>query len=103
MFGDIFLCQFPFTSGAPGKIRPALLLFDLKEDAIICRVTSILHDHSLDVLISDWASASLLKPSVARLDRVVTAEKSIFLRRLGILSAPDREAVRTTWNEHMKL
>jgi hypothetical protein len=53
MFGDIFLCQFPFTSGASGKIRPALLLFDLKEDAIICRVTSILHDQSLDVLLND--------------------------------------------------
>lgn len=89
MFGDILLCQFPFTSGAPGKVRPALLLFDLNDDAIICRVTSILHDHSLDVLLNDWASAGLLKPSVARLDRVVTAEKTIFLRRLGALSAPD--------------
>jgi mRNA interferase MazF len=103
MFGDIFLCQFPFTSGASGKIRPALLLFDLKEDAIICRVPPILHDQPLDVLLNDWASAGLLKPSVARLDRVVTAEKTIFLRRLGALSAPDREAVRTTWNVNMKL
>jgi mRNA-degrading endonuclease toxin of MazEF toxin-antitoxin module len=103
MFGDIFLCQFPFTSGASGKIRPALLLFDLKDDAIICRVTSILHNQSLDVLLNDWASAGLLKPSVARLDRVVTAERTIFLKQLGTLSTPDREAVRTTWNANMKL
>jgi hypothetical protein len=79
------------------------MLFDLKEDAIICRGTSILHDQSLDVLLNDWALAGLLKPSVARLDRVVTAEKTIFLRRLGTLSAPDREAVRTIWNANMKL
>ena len=103
MFGDIFLCQFPFTSGAPGKIRPALLLFDLEDDAIICRVTSILHDDPLDVRLDDWASAGLVKPSVARLDRLVTAEKSIFLRRLGVLSSTDRDAVRITWNQNMKL
>jgi len=35
MFGDIFICQFPFTSGAASKIRPALVLFDLEQDAII--------------------------------------------------------------------
>ena len=34
MFGDIFICQFPFTSGAASKIRPALVLFDLEQDAI---------------------------------------------------------------------
>jgi hypothetical protein len=42
MFGDIFICQFPFTSGAASKIRPALVLFDLEQDAIICRVTGVL-------------------------------------------------------------
>ena len=41
-FGDIFICQFPFTSGAFNKIRPALVLFDLEQDAIICRVTGVL-------------------------------------------------------------
>jgi hypothetical protein len=33
MFGDVFICQFPFTSGASSKIRPALVLFDLEQDA----------------------------------------------------------------------
>ena len=34
MFGEVFICQFPFTSGAASKIRPALVLFDLPQDAI---------------------------------------------------------------------
>jgi hypothetical protein len=34
MFGESFICQFPFTSGAASKIRPALVLFDLVQDAI---------------------------------------------------------------------
>jgi hypothetical protein len=29
MFGEVFICQFPFTSGAASKIRSALVLFDL--------------------------------------------------------------------------
>ena len=78
MFGEKYLCQFPFTSGAPGKTRPALVLFDLNEDAIICRVTSASGRGLLDVALGDWQAAGLLKPSVARLDRIVTAEKDIF-------------------------
>ena len=51
----------------------------------------------------DWQTAGLLKPSVARLDRVVTAEKSIFPRRLGALSTEDQKAIRDRWNQHMRL
>ena len=103
MFGEVFICQFPFTSGAAGKIRPALVLFDLQHDAVICRVTSVTRSGPLDVALNDWQAAGLLKPSVARLDRLVTAEKSIFLRRLGVLSPADLAAVRNAWNSQMKL
>jgi mRNA interferase MazF len=103
MFGEIHLCEFPFTSGATTKTRPALVLFDLREDAIICRVTSVLHHSTLDVQLKDWSEAGLLKHSTARLNRIITAERTIFLRKLGDLSARDREAIRTAWNTHMKL
>ena len=103
MFGEVLLCQFPFTSGTGSKIRPALVLFDLQQDAVICRVTSVSRTGTLDVTLNDWQAAGLLKPSVARLDRLVTAEKTIFLRRLGVLSAADLAAVRGTWNKHMTL
>jgi hypothetical protein len=62
-----------------------------------------MHTDPLGVLINDWQFAGLLKPSVARLARLVTAEKSVFLRRIGVLSAADLEAVRQTWNRNMKL
>ena len=103
MFGEIFLCQFPFTSGAVSKTRPALVLFDLLQDAVICRVTSVPRSGPLEVSLNDWQAAGLLKPSVARLDRLVTAEKTIFLRRLGVLSPADQAAVRSAWNQHMTL
>lgn len=103
MFGEVYLCQFPFTSGTASKIRPALVLFDLQQDAVICRVTSVARTGALDITLNDWQAAGLLKPSVARLDRIVTAEKTIFLRRLGVLSAADMDAVRNIWNAHMTL
>lgn len=103
MFGEIQLCRFPFTSGAGFKIRPALVLFDLGQDAIIARVTSVRRNGALDVTVRDWQAANLLMPSVVRLDRLVTAEKVIFIRRLGTLSSHDLEAVRTRWNQAMRL
>lgn len=103
MFGEVYICQFPFTSGAASKTRPALVLFDLRHDAIICRITSVPHGGVLDIAITDWLQAGLLKPSVARLDRIVTAERTVFMRRLGVLSSKDLAAVQSAWNRHMKL
>ena len=103
MLGEVFISQFPFTSGAVSKTRPVLVLFDLRADAIVCRVTSVPRAGPLDVTLRDWQAAWLLKPSVARLDRLVTAEKSVFVRRLGSLSAADLQTVRETWNQWMKL
>jgi len=54
-------------------------------------------------MLKDWQAAGLLKPSVARLDRIITAEKSIFVRRLGVLSSADLAAVRGAWNKQMRL
>ena len=80
MFGEIVICQFPFTSGVLSKLRPALVLFDLQQDVIICRVTSAQRNGPLDVVLSEWQAAGLLRPSVARLDRLVTAEKTVLIR-----------------------
>jgi mRNA-degrading endonuclease toxin of MazEF toxin-antitoxin module len=103
MFGEVVICEFPFTSGHAGKVRPVLVLFDLQQDAVVCRITSVMRSGPMDVVLRDWRAAGLLKPSVARIDRIVTAEKSIFLRRLGALSAADMAAVRALWNRHMVL
>jgi hypothetical protein len=51
----------------------------------------------------DSSAAALAKPSVARLDRLVTAERMLLQRSLGRLNLTDLEAVRTAWNQHMRL
>src|SRR3990170_2111735 len=102
-FGDIFICRFPFTSGATSKPRPALVLIDVGMDVIICRITSAAHSGPFDVRVVDWAAAGLVKPSVVRLNRLVTAEKNLLSARLGELSDTDKQTVRSTWNTKMLL
>jgi mRNA interferase MazF len=75
-FGEIYVCCFPFTSGTFSKPRPVLVLFDLGVDVLICRITSVFYSGHLDVELRDWSLAGLEKPSVARLNRLVTAERS---------------------------
>jgi len=103
VFGDVFIASFPFTSGTLSKPRPVLVLFDLQPDVLICLITSVPRTGPLDVALRDWQQAGLALPSVARLDRLVTAEKSVLGRRLGCLSDIDRAAVGTAWNRHMRL
>jgi mRNA interferase MazF len=101
-FGDIYVCRFPFTSGTFSKPRPVLVLFDLEVDVVICRVTSVPYSGPLDVELRSWVAAGL-KPSVARLNRLVTAEKSLLTKYLGRLAASDAAVIKAAWNQHMTL
>jgi mRNA interferase MazF len=102
-FGEIFICRFPFTSGQVSKPRPALVLFDMGLDVVICRITSVQHSDPLDIAVADWTAAGLAKPSVIRLGRLVTAEKSLLQTRVGELSTADKDAVRKIWSANMTL
>ena len=103
MFGEVHLFRMPATDGAAGKLRPVLVLFDLEEDAVVCRITSVLRTGTLDVLLTEWLEEGLLKASVARLDCVVTVEKSLLVKKLGQLTPVDLDAVRLRWNTLMML
>lgn len=103
MPGDVFLCSFPFTSGAISKTRPVLVLFDLQQDVLVCRITSAARSNACDVPLLDWSHAGLAKTSVARIDRVVTMERSLLQRRLGQLTPRDLNAIRSAWNQNMRL
>ena len=79
------------------------MLFDLPRDVVICRVTSVARGGAADVTLADWRAAGLLVPCVASLDRLLTVERAVVLRQLGVLTPADLTAVRTVWNQHMRL
>jgi hypothetical protein len=78
-------------------------LLDLGQDCLIARITSVPHAEKLDVSLAQWKQDGLEKPSVVRLTRLVTAEKILLKIKIGSLAARDLEAVRSAWNQHMRL
>lgn len=97
--GNVVLLAFPFTDGVRQKQRPALVLLDTGDpDIVVARITSQPYTMAFDVALSDRAEAGLLLPSVVRLHKLATLEKSTVSRCLGHLSAQDWDRVRNVLN-----
>lgn len=107
--GDLVLIDFPFSGGAQTKRRPALVLLDAGDaDVLVARITSQERQHDLDVEIADWKKTGLLLPSIARLHKLATLEKSLIVKTLGSLQPLDRRAVAAVlvklfadWQSHL--
>jgi mRNA interferase MazF len=88
------LVAFPFSGGAQVKRRPALVILDSGDaDIVVARGTTRVHPTPFDVSLTDWQSAGLLAPSVARLHKLATLERKLVDRKLGQMSAKDRAQV----------
>ena len=95
--GTVVLLAFPFSDALRAKQRPALVLLDLEdEDIVVARVTSQQPKSEFGVTLRKWREAGLLLPSVVRLHKVATLEKSLVKRTLGQLTKEDEGVVRVT-------
>lgn len=95
---DIVLIPFPFSDLTGTKKRPALVLSktDVQEKTnhVICMmITSVQSSTSLDVVIKDWKTAGLLKPSIARTNKVFTIDEFQVLKKLGTIKKEDFQSV----------
>ena len=94
-FGDVLLVPFPFTDQTSVKKRPTVVISSnkynsQKSDLIIMAITSQF-DISVsfgEIIITDWKSAGLLKPSVIK-PVITTIEKSLIIKKLGKLEKSD--------------
>jgi mRNA interferase MazF len=94
--GDVLVAEFPFAGGKQTKKRPALVLLDSGDaDVVLARITTQPHPTSYDVDIVHWQSCGLRAPSVVRLHKIVTSEKTQVIRVLGSLHQIDRQSVST--------
>ncbi|HEX4158794.1 MAG TPA: type II toxin-antitoxin system PemK/MazF family toxin [Rhizomicrobium sp.] len=97
--GDIAIVPFPFTDIAVAKPRPALALSGRKanEDSgntVFAMITTAARSHwTQDIPLSDHLSAGLTATSIVRI-KLFTLDNRLIVRRIGMLSAPDRQAVR---------
>ena len=93
---DVVLLAFPFTDGVRQKQRPALVLLDAYDpDIVVARITSQLYTTAFDLALLDHAEADLLLPSVVRLHKLSTLEKTIVSLCLGHLAVPDWAKVKS--------
>jgi len=93
-FGEVVLLAFPFASRREVKRRPALVLLDTgNADILVARITSRDVDTDYDVRLADWDQAGLLLPSVIRLHKLATLQKSLVERQLGTLTQEDLSKV----------
>jgi len=98
---DLVLLPFPFTDLSTTKQRPCLILASfrprgLSEHYVVAMVTGHLDGVSFpgDTRFAQWREAGLQKPSIARLAKVVTVERSLIRKKLGTVQASDRQAIR---------
>jgi mRNA interferase MazF len=99
-FGDVLLIPFPFTDQSTIKKRPAVVISSTQYnqnhiDVILIAITSQIQatEHPDNLVIQDWQSAGLLKPSVVK-PIITTVEKNLVLRKLGALTTEDQQGLR---------
>jgi len=95
---DVVVVPFPFTDRETERRRPALVVsspdFNATHDqSILAMITSAGGDWPSDVAIRDWHEAGLSVPCKVRL-KLFTLDDALILRKAGVLSGRDAEAVR---------
>ena len=97
--GDIVLLPFPFTNLKTTKRRPGLVIspkvFNKSGDSTILFMTSNVATlpKEGDVLVSQFKSAGLPKPTLVRM-KFVTIAKALILKKIGKLPAADMKRVK---------
>jgi len=85
----VILVPFPFSDLSQSKLRPALVLATAERgDWILCQITSNPYGDPASILLeaSDFHRGSLNRPSFARPGKLFTANRSLFVREVGILT-----------------
>ena len=76
--GDIVLVGFPLSGSSQVKARPALIILDTGDaDVVMARITTHAYSTPCDVSLADWQGAGLIAPSVVRLHKLATLEKTL--------------------------
>lgn len=100
--GKVVLVPFPFDDLSANKVRPAVCLTNpvgKHSHVVLAFITSQIPsnlletDYVLDNSHSDFAASGLHKPSTIRLDHLMTIQKSLIKRELGILSSATQNQI----------
>lgn len=95
---DVVVVPFPFTDRDVSKRRPALVVSSTgfnrgHAQLVLAMITSTKSEWPSDVILDAWRDANLSVPCKVRF-RLFTLDRSLVIRKLGILSPEDSQAVR---------
>jgi mRNA interferase MazF len=103
---DVVLVPFPFADLQTAKQRPALVLAQTKLPRLpslllVAMMTSRTDGPHFphDVTLHDWMGAGLPKPTLARVSKLVTIERTLVRKTIGTLHAKDRKRVQKALRE----
>lgn len=97
-FGDIVLLKFPFTDGKSFKKRPALVLTDMDNDILVCRITSKVYNTEFDFNIDNWQNVGLKLPSTVRIHKLATLNKELLDKKIGKLDEFQKNRIKIIFN-----
>ena len=88
--GEILLVSLVFSSQAGNKQRPVVVVYDsVDADLLAAPITSHVARTSFDVTVIQWQRAGLRLPSVVRVDKLATIERTTIVRQLGKMTPSD--------------
>lgn len=98
-FGEIVVLPFSYTDLRSEKRRPAIVLLDADDgDVLVARITSKKNLSPFEVAIENWDSVGLLVPSFIRVHKLITIEKTLVLKSLGMIDKFDTQNLRETFH-----
>lgn len=90
--GDIVLVPFPFTDLTGTKKRPALILVVGNLDVTVSFLSSQLHwREKTDLLLQPTPANGLKVPSLVRVGKIATIDKSLVIGKLGRITIDELE------------
>ncbi len=82
--GDIVLIPFPFTNLSGTKLRPALILIENTLDVTVSFITTQLQWlEPTDIVLQPHTGNGIKKPSLVRLSKLATIDKSLIVGTIG--------------------
>jgi len=112
--GDVVLVDFPFSDGAGGKLRPALVVQNDRDNqkirkTVIAMITGNLRRRNdpshfvIDPADPDGATAGLAGLSVVSCNNLFTIDQAAILRSLGHLSDPLKQKLNDCLKSALEL
>jgi mRNA interferase MazF len=93
--GDVLLVPVVFTDGSGHKKRPVVIVYDSGDaDLLVAPVTSQAARSGRDVPVDNWQRAGLRLPSIVRIEKLATVEKSTVVRKMGHFAPDDWEKMK---------